>query len=52
MCSRATPQGGMKVTVAGTAGGFTDSLFGSLANGRFNRGSVVMVVVAGVAAAS
>lgn len=41
----------MKVTIA-VARGFTDNLFGTLADGRFNIGSIVMVVVAGVAAAS
>ena len=39
----------MKVTIAGTARGFTENLFGTLADSRFNRGSIVMVVVAGAA---
>lgn len=42
----------MKVTIAVTARGFTDNLFGTLADGLFNIGSIVMVVVAGGAAAS
>ena len=51
-CGQPTPQGSRKVTIAGTARGFTENLFGTLADGRFNRGSIVMVVVAGAAAAS